>query len=135
MNSVNLTGRLGNDPEIKKTQEGKEFATFSLATSKYWKDKNTGEKKQQTQWHNIIVWGGLVNVVKFLEKGKETSLQGEIDYMSWEGEKGEKKYKTQIVAKEITLIGGKKEITASNIQPLNSSELNSKEEDEELLPF
>ena len=80
LNKVFLIGRLGNDPDIKSTQNGKSVAILSLATSESWKDKNTGEKKEKTEWHRVVIFNeGLVNVVqKYLKKGAQVYVEGQI---------------------------------------------------------
>ena len=81
LNKVFLIGRLGNDPDIKSTQNGKSVAILSLATSESWKDKNTGEKKEKTEWHRVVIFNeGLVNVVqKYLKKGAQVYIEGQIN--------------------------------------------------------
>ena len=81
LNKVLLIGRLGNDPEIKPMQNGKNVAILSLATSESWKDKNTGEKKEKTEWHRVVIFNeGLVNVVqKYLKKGSQVYVEGQLN--------------------------------------------------------
>lgn len=77
MNRVTLLGRLGKDPEIRSTQSGEKVASFSVATSEQWKDKATGEKKERTEWHTIVVWGALAGTVeRYLQKGNRVYLEG-----------------------------------------------------------
>ena len=100
LNKVLLIGRLGADPEIKQMVNGKNVARLSLATSQSWKDKNTGEKKEKTEWHRIVVFNeGLVNVVQqYLKKGAQMYVEGQITTRKWKDEKsGTDKYSTEIV--------------------------------------
>ena len=99
LNKVFLIGRLGNDPDIKSTQNGKSVAILSLATSESWKDKNTGEKKEKTEWHRVVIFNeGLVNVVqKYLKKGAQVYIEGQINTTKYTDSNGQEKFSTQIV--------------------------------------
>ena len=99
LNKVFLIGRLGNDPEIKQMTNGKNVARLSLATSDTWKDKNTGEKKEKTEWHRIVIFNeGLVNVVQqYLKKGAQVYIEGQIQTTKYTDNSGQEKYSTQIV--------------------------------------
>ena len=99
LNKVLLIGRLGADPEIKQTQGGKGFASLSVATSENWKDKNSGEKKEKTEWHRVVIFNeGLVNVVKqYLKKGAQIYLEGQLTTNKYTDNNGQEKYSTQIV--------------------------------------
>ena len=100
LNKVLLIGRLGADPEIKQMVNGKSVARLSLATSNTWKDKNTGEKKEKTEWHRIVIFNeGLVNVVQqYVKKGAQVYIEGELTTRKWKDEKsGTDKYSTEIV--------------------------------------
>ena len=112
LNKVLLIGRLGADPEIKQMVNGKSVARLSLATSQSWKDKNTGEKKEKTEWHRIVVFNeGLVNVVKqYLKKGAQIYIEGQISTRKWKDEQsGQDKYSTEIVIQgynsSLTMLG------------------------------
>ncbi len=113
LNKVLLIGRLGADPEIKQMVNGKNVARLSLATSQSWKDKNTGEKKEKTEWHRIVVFNeGLVNVVKqYLKKGAQIYVEGQISTRKWKDEQsGQDKYSTEIIIQgynsSLTMLGG-----------------------------
>jgi single-strand DNA-binding protein len=113
LNKVLLIGRLGADPEIKQMVNGKSVARLSLATSQSWKDKNTGEKKEKTEWHRIVVFNeGLVNVVQqYLKKGAQIYVEGQISTRKWTDEKsGQDKYSTEVVIQgynsSLTMLGG-----------------------------
>ena len=100
LNKVLLIGRLGADPEIKQMVNGKSVARLSLATSQSWKDKSTGEKKEKTEWHRIVVFNeGLVNVVKqYLKKGAQIYVEGQLSTRKWKDEQsGQDKYSTEII--------------------------------------
>ena len=113
LNKVLLIGRLGADPEIKQMVNGKNVARLSLATSQSWKDKNTGEKKEKTEWHRIVVFNeGLVNVVQqYLKKGAQVYVEGQITTIKWKDEQsGQDKYSTEVVIQgynsSLTMLGG-----------------------------
>ena len=99
LNKVLLIGRLGADPEIKQMVNGKNVARLSLATSNTWKDKNTGEKKEKTEWHRVVIFNeGLVNVVKqYLKKGAQIYVEGQLTTNKYTDSNGQEKYSTQIV--------------------------------------
>ena len=100
LNKVLLIGRLGADPEIKQMVNGKSVARLSLATSNTWKDKNTGEKKEKTEWHRVVIFNeGLVNVVQqYVKKGAQVYIEGQLVTRKWTDEKtGQDKYSTEII--------------------------------------
>lgn len=98
VNKVILVGNLGADPEVRTMQSGDEVVNLSIATSESWKDKQTGERKEKTEWHRVVVFSpGLVGVVKnYLNKGAKVYLEGQLQTRSWEQD-GQKKYTTEIV--------------------------------------
>ena len=113
LNKVLLIGRLGADPEIKQMINGKSVARLSLATSQTWKDKSTGEKKEKTEWHRIVVFNeGLVNVVQqYLKKGAQVYIEGQLSTRKWKDEKsGQDKYSTEVLIQgynsSLTMLGG-----------------------------
>ena len=133
LNKVLLIGRLGADPEIKQMVNGKNVARLSLATSNTWKDKNTGEKKEKTEWHRIVVFNeGLVNVVQqYLKKGAQVYIEGQLSTRKWKDEQsGQDKYSTEILIQgynsSLTMLGG----GGRGIQNDNSSEPISKNSDD-----
>ena len=100
LNKVLLIGRLGADPEIKQMVNGKSVARFSLATSNTWKDKNTGEKKEKTEWHRVVIFNeGLIKVLQqYVKKGAQVYVEGQLTTRKWKDEKaGVDKYSTEIV--------------------------------------
>lgn len=103
INKATLIGNLGADPEIRTTDSGTKVATFSLATSEKWTDRNTGEKRENTEWHRVVVFGqnesdGLAGVVeKFLKKGSKVYVEGQIKTRKWQHQDGSDRYSTEIV--------------------------------------
>jgi single-strand DNA-binding protein len=106
-NSVQLIGRLGKDPEVK-TFSNRKKASFSIATTDSYKNQK-GEKVEDTQWHNIVIWGKLADVVeKYLTKGQEVALEGRLIHRNYETDKGEKRFITEINVNDLLMLGGKK---------------------------
>lgn len=99
INKVILIGNVGQDPEIRNTSDGREIANFSLATSESWKDKNSGERKDKTEWHRIVVFSqGLVGIVKnYIKKGSKLYIEGQLQTRKWTDNSGVDKYTTEIV--------------------------------------
>jgi len=105
-NSVQLIGRLGKDPEVKEFGDKKK-ATFSIATSDSYKNAK-GEKVEDTQWHNVVIWGKLAGVAeKYLKKGQEVCIEGRLVHRDYETDKGEKRFITEINANDLVMLGGK----------------------------
>ncbi len=103
-NSVQLIGRLGKDVELREFTNDRKMARFSLATNRYYKDKN-GETAEETQWHNIVAWGKTAEQMeKMLKKGYEVIIHGRLTYRNWEDKDGVKKYTTEIVADDFIKI-------------------------------
>jgi single-strand DNA-binding protein len=99
LNKVILIGNLGNDPEIRNTNDGREIANFSLATSESWKDKVTGEKKEKTEWHRIVCFNeGLVKIIKeYVKKGTKLYIEGQLQTRKWLDNTNQEKYTTEVV--------------------------------------
>ena len=120
VNKVILVGNLGNDPEIRSTQDGKEIANFSLATTESWKDKNSGERKDKTEWHRVVIFNqALVNIAKqYLKKGAKVSLEGALQTRKWVDNNGTDKYTTEIVLQgfnsNFTMLDGGSNSSANN---------------------
>ena len=130
LNKVLLIGRLGNDPEIKQMQNGKSVARLSVATSESWKDKNTGERKEKTEWHRVVIFNeGLVSVVhKYLKKGAQVYIEGQLNTNKYTDSNGQEKYSTQIVLQgynsSLTMLDGKNS-SSGDSKKLESSQLPS----------
>jgi len=104
-NSVQLIGNLGMDPEVKETSNGKKVAKFSLATSETYRDKQ-GEKVTQTQWHNLVIWGGLADIAgTYLKKGKQIAVEGKLSNRSYDDKEGKRRYITEIVVNDLVMLG------------------------------
>ena len=99
VNKVILLGNIGKDPEIRSMQSGSKMASFSLATSKRWKDKASQEQKEKTSWHNIVVFGdGLVDIIeKYVKKGSKIYVEGELQTRKWQDKDGNDRYTTEVI--------------------------------------
>ena len=101
-----LVGNLGKDPEVRHLENGASVANFSVATTESYKDRNTGERRDQTEWHNVVLWRGLAEVAeKYLKKGSQVYIEGKIRTRSWEDKEGNTRYTTEIVGNEMTMLG------------------------------
>lgn len=105
VNKVILIGNLGRDPEVRRLENGAIVANFSIATSETFTDKTTGEKRENTDWHNIVVWRGLAEVVeKYVKKGTKIYVEGKLKTRSYQDKEGNTKYVTEVLAEEITIL-------------------------------
>ena len=152
VNKVILLGNLGRDPEIRSMQSGSKMATFSIATSKRWKDKNTQEQKEKTSWHNIVVFGdGLVDIVeKYVKKGSQLYVEGELQTRKWQDQDGNDRYSTEVILQgfnsNLTLLDSRGNQNIENNSNSNQTEelknnssnsetTNDSDENEEDIPF
>jgi len=109
VNKVILVGNLGKDPELRYTPSGAAVATFSLATSERYKDRD-GQQQEKTEWHNIVAWRQLAEICgKYLHKGKQVYIEGRIQTRSYDDKDGNKRYITEIVADQMQMLGGRGE--------------------------
>lgn len=105
VNKVILVGRLGRDPEVKYTPSGVAVANFSMATSEEWKDRDSGEKKERTEWHRIVAWRRLGEICgEYLRKGSQIYIEGKLQTRDWEDRDGNKRYTTEIVAQNMQML-------------------------------
>ena len=106
VNKVILLGNLGKDAETKFTPSGVARSTFSIATSRRWKDQQSGEWKEETDWHNIVLWRAE-NLANYLQKGKQVYVEGRLQTRNYEDQNGQKRYVTEVVADDLILLGGR----------------------------
>ena len=115
LNKVQLIGNLGKDPEVRHTQDGKAIVNLSIATAESWKDKATGDRKEKTEWHRVVIFNdGLAKVAeKYLKKGSTVYIEGQLQTRKWVNKEGVDQYSTEIVLQnfrgEMVLLGGKGE--------------------------
>jgi single-strand DNA-binding protein len=146
INKVILVGNVGQDPEIRNTQDGREIASLSIATSDSWKDKNSGEKKEKTEWHKIAIFSqGLVGIVKnYVKKGTKLYIEGSLQTRKWTDNNGIERYTTEIVLQNynstLQIIDSRKQDSSDNYSQ-NSNRDNSREdqisieENDDEIPF
>lgn len=147
VNKVILIGNVGRDPEVRNLDNNTKVASFSIATSEVYNDRSTGERKEITDWHNIVAWRGLADVVdKYVQKGMKVYVEGKLKTRSWQDKEGSTRYTTEIVIDDLSLLtrpdstspkqDGPQftaEGTPPNPSPMDSSM--SKESPEDDLPF
>lgn len=107
LNKVMIIGRLTRDPEVKSTPSGQTVANFSVATSMKWKDQS-GADKEKTEFHNIVAWRKLAEIIgQYLKKGSQVYLEGRLETRNWDGDDGKKRYRTEIIADNMIMLGGR----------------------------
>jgi len=115
LNKVMFIGNITNEPETKATPNGTSFTKFTIATNRRWKDQQTGEMKEDAQFHNVVAWRGLSDVIsKYAGKGKKIYVEGRLTHRSYEDQNGQKKYWTEVVADNIILLGAPGDTTGGN---------------------
>jgi single-strand DNA-binding protein len=108
MNLCILKGRLGADPEITMTNSGSQVAKLRLATSRKWTDKTSGQRQERTEWHRVVLWDRLADIAsQYLAKGREVLITGEIQYRQYTDKEGRQVWATEILGRELELIGGR----------------------------
>jgi single-strand DNA-binding protein len=108
INKVILVGNLGNDPDMKYTAGGAAIAKISVATTDSWKDKQTGENQERTEWHRVVFFGRLAEVVgEYLRKGSQVYIEGRLQTNKWQDQNGQDRYTTEIVASDMQMLGGR----------------------------
>ena len=106
-NRVQLIGNVGNDPEVKTFDGGKKVANLTIATNESYRN-DKGEKVEQTEWHRVVAWGKTAEIIeKYVSKGKEIAVDGKLTHRSYDDKNGEKRYITEVVVSEVTLLGNK----------------------------
>jgi len=145
VNKVILVGNLGKDPEVRHLDNGRAVANFSIATSETYKNKQ-GERVTNTEWHNVVLWTPLAEIAeRFLKKGNQVYIEGKLTTRSWDDQDGNKRYTTEVVGREMTLLGipqgnGGNNMGGGNTQsnagaPMESPVSNIPEDDSDDLPF
>ena len=139
LNKVTLIGNVGKEPEVRLTQEGKEIVTFPLATTENWKDKNSGERREKTEWHRVVVFiPALVNIIKnHVNKGTRIYIEGSLQTREWNDQTGIKKYTTEIVLQTynstVILLGNKNK--SSSEEASHDSPDSDKSDDDDKVPY
>jgi single-strand DNA-binding protein len=108
VNKVIVMGNLGRDPETRYTPDGGAIANITIATSRTWKDKTSGERKEETEWHRIVFYGRLAEIAgEYLKKGRPVYVEGRLKTRKWQDKEGQDRYTTEIIAEEMQLLGGR----------------------------
>ncbi|MFL2771453.1 MAG: single-stranded DNA-binding protein [Rhodospirillaceae bacterium] len=120
VNKVILVGNLGRDPEVRTTQTGTKVANISLATSDSWKDKNTGERREKTEWHRVVIFGNLADIAeRYLKKGSKVYVSGQLQTRKWQDQAGQDKYTTEVVLQgfggELTMLDGRGDTSENSV--------------------
>ena len=138
VNKVILIGNLGKDPEVRHLESGASVANFPIATTESYKDKN-GNRQDQTEWHNIVLWRGLATIAeKYLKKGSQVYIEGKLRSRSWEDKDGNTRYITEVMGDNLTMLGGgSREQTAGSTQESSRPEAapSNDKDDKDDLPF
>ena len=119
VNKVILVGNLGRDPEVRSTQDGNKIVNLSLATSERWKDKNSGEQRERTEWHRVVIFNENLGRIaeQYLRKGSTCYIEGQLQTRKWTDQQGVEKYSTEVVLQrfrgELTLLGGRADTTSA----------------------
>ena len=127
LNKVMLIGNLGADPEVRYMPSGDAITTIRLATTRRWKDRNTNERREETEWHRVVFFSGLAKTAgEYLKKGSQVYVEGRIRTQKWQGQDGQDRYTTEIVAESMTMLGSRSGGTASygdnNVPPASAYE-------------
>lgn len=122
VNKVILVGNVGKDPEIRQTQNNKQVATFSLATSESYKDQS-GQRQSKTEWHNVVCWGNLAQLAgQYIKKGSKIYLDGKVTTRSWDDNNGNKRYTTEIIANTIQFLDKREQSNQNGLHPNANSQ-------------
>lgn len=136
VNKVILIGNLGKDPAIHNMQSGQPVANFSLATQEEWKDKNTGNKEQRSEWHNIVAFNKMAEIcAKYLKKGSKVYIEGMLRTKKWQDKNGIERYTTEIIANEMQMLDGKNKESQPEYQYKSSHHDSSNTNNLEEIPF
>lgn len=132
VNKVIIVGNMGNDPEVRVGNNGNCIATISVATSESWKDKNTGRQQEKTEWHRVVMFNRLAEIVRdYLKKGSEVYLEGKLQTRKWQDNEGKDRYTTEIVANEMQMLdsrgdnGGQAQSQAPQQQAQSNQQFNN----------
>lgn len=132
LNKVLIIGNLGSDPEIKYTTSGSAVANLSIATSERWKDRNTGEQKEQVEWHRVVLFARLAEIAEqYLKKGSKVFIEGKLQTRDWEDAEGKKRYTTEVIAREMTMLDSRTGSDAASQQQDSGPQENFEED----IPF
>lgn len=139
VNKAIILGNLGNDPDMRYTSSGSAVANITIATSETWKDKESGEKQEKTEWHRVSAFGKLAEIIgEYLRKGSQVYIEGRIQTRKWQDKDGNDRYTTEIIANELQMLGGKNnndEQPQQNATPQDSSPAVASNDFDDDIPF
>ena len=139
LNKVQIIGRLGQDPDVRYTANGSAMVNLSVATSESWTDKQSGEQKERTEWHRVVMYRGLAEIAdKYLRKGAQIYIEGSLQTRKWQDKEGRDRYTTEIVARDLIMLGGSGQGSEQTRRPTPSSAATTPPMDEDLnddIPF
>ncbi len=139
LNKVQIIGRLGQDPDVRYTANGSAMANLSVATSESWTDKQSGEQKERTEWHRVVMYRGLAEIAdKYLRKGAQIYIEGSLQTRKWQDKEGRDRYTTEIVARDLIMLGGSGQGSEQTRRPALSSAAMTPPVDDDLnddIPF
>jgi len=139
LNKVQIIGHLGQDPDVRYTANGSAMANLSVATSESWTDKQSGEQKERTEWHRVVMYRGLAEIAdKYLRKGAQIYIEGSLQTRKWQDKEGRDRYTTEIVARDLIMLGGSGQGSEQTRRPAPSSAATTPPMDEDLnddIPF
>jgi single-strand DNA-binding protein len=122
VNKVILIGNVGQDPETRAMPSGRSVVNLRLATSESWRDKQTGEQKEQTEWHTVVMFDRLAEIAaEYLRKGSQVYIEGRIRTRKWQDKEGKERYSTEIVANEMQMLGGRGDRAAGGPAPVSAA--------------
>jgi len=131
MNGINkmiCIGNLGKDPEVRYSEGGNAMANFSIAVSESWKDNQTGEKREKTEWIRIVAFGKLAEIIgKYLKKGSKVYIEGKLQTRKWQGNDGQDRYTTEVVARDMQMLGDRPQQTTNVQQDTAQADLGASE--------
>jgi len=108
LNRAEVIGNLGKDPEVRRTQDGTPVASISVATNEQWKDKNTGQDREEVEWHRVVLWNRLAEIAEqYLRQGNQVFIAGKLKTRKWTDKSGVERYSTEIVARELVMLGSR----------------------------
>ena len=140
VNKVTLVGRVGKDPEIRTTQNGGKIANISIATSEYWKDKSTGERKEKTEWHKVVVFNDALSgvVERYVSKGSLLYIEGQLETRKWQDNSGADKYSTEVVLRfngVLKMLGSKSDKQDASKQQTAQQDMSGFDDLDDDIPF
>ena len=135
LNKVMIIGHLGRDPEMRYTPSGKPVTSFSLAASRNWTTTD-GERRSETEWFNVVAWGGLAEICKqYLKKGQQVYVEGRLQTRRWEDEEGNKRSSVEVVAREMIMLGEREKAEGETEAPESEAKYPVNDAEEEEYPF